>query len=66
MRTVTVTCDRCGAEARHRVSLVWGDPEAGVAPWDSAYDARAVDLCQRCADELRRWLEGRDEHGEQG
>lgn len=54
MKTTEYTCDRCGQTADRAVSVYWYE----LPPTRQSYDLTVRDLCQTCADELRRWLEG--------
>lgn len=56
MRTEDYACDRCGAKADGAASVYWYE-----LPLRQAYDLTVVDLCPRCADELRRWLDERED-----
>ena len=56
MKTEDYACDRCGAKADGAASVYWYE-----LPLRQAYDLTVVDLCPRCADELRRWLDGKGE-----
>ena len=57
MRTEEYTCDRCGDVADRGASVYWYELPART----QAYDLTVVDLCPRCADELRAWLGERKE-----
>ena len=54
MKTEEYTCDRCGARAERAASVYWYE----LPPTRQSYDLTVRDLCQACADELRRWMEG--------
>ena len=54
MKTTEYTCDRCGQTADRAVSVYWYE----LPPTRQSYDLTVRDLCQTCADELRRWMEG--------
>ena len=57
MRTEEYTCDRCGGSATGAASVYWYELPART----QAYDLTVVDLCPRCADELRAWLDEKKE-----
>lgn len=54
LKTTEYTCDRCGQTADRAVSVYWYE----LPPTRQSYDLTVRDLCQGCADELRRWMEG--------
>ena len=54
LKTTEYTCDRCGQTADRAVSVYWCE----LPPTRQSYDLTVRDLCQACADELRRWMEG--------
>ena len=53
LKTESYTCDRCGGTADRAVSVYWYE----LPPMRQSYDLTVRDLCQGCADELRRWME---------
>jgi len=59
LKTESYTCDRCGKTADRAVSVYWYE----LPPTRQSYDLTVRDLCQACADELRRWLEGSETDG---
>ena len=59
MRVETRTCDRCGATATEVALVTWA--AAGLAVAAHAHDMEEMDLCPRCAAELRAWCDRDDE-----